>query len=95
MPSNLLPRNWYEKRTKQTRNQVGPSQPHQKTYVKEDEDFDEHQRSCDLDNDDDNISFSQGIRNAFVLNHFTPLRVPIKYLNSFITYMSLRRATPQ
>lgn len=62
----------------------------------------EPQRSCDLDDDNDNLPFSQEIRNAPMLNHFTLPKIPkyngkgdpAKHLKNFKTHMGLRGTTP-
>lgn len=50
---------------------------HLKTpQFREENDSDEPQRSCNLDDDDDNLPLSQEIRIAPVLNHFALLKYP-------------------
>lgn len=52
--------------------------------------------------DDDNLPFSQGIKNSPILNYFTLSKIPkydgkfnhAKHLNSFKTHISLRGDTP-
>lgn len=82
----------------QARLLVEQSQPLVEVPDREGGGFEKPQRSCDLDDDDDNLPFSQEIRNAPVINHFTLPKIPkydkredpAKYLNSFKTYMGLR-----
>lgn len=72
------------------------------TLVRCDEDFNEPQRSCNLDYNDDNLSFSQGIKDVPVLSHIVLPKiskydgkgVPAKHLNNYKIHISLRGSTP-
>lgn len=46
-----------------------------KPQVRENEDFDEPQSFCNIDDDNDNLPFSQSLRNALVPSHFMPPKI--------------------
>lgn len=63
-----------QKRVEQVRNQVGSSQSSRGPQVRRDEDSNEPQRSCDLDDDNDNLPLSQEIKDVPVTEHFCFLK---------------------
>lgn len=82
-------------------NQAGPFYSLPRYEVDENYDSDEPQWSCDLDDDDENMSFSRKLRNAQVPSHYVMLKLtkydgrgnPTKHLNTYKTNISLRGAT--
>ncbi|XP_022899253.1 uncharacterized protein LOC111412550 [Olea europaea var. sylvestris] len=99
-PHVAPPRNRCQRREEEARNYAGTSyqQPRQEA---EEYDSDEQQRSCDLDDDDENLPFSRELRSAQVPNHYVMPKIPKydgrgdpeKHLNAYKTHMSLRDAT--
>lgn len=91
------PRNRRERRS-QARKEAATSPPRPEPLRVEDEDSDEPQRSCDLDDDDEQSPFSEAIRNAPMLNHFTLPKIPkydgrgdpAKHINNYKTHESER-----
>lgn len=61
MPLNPPTRNRRKRRVEQTRNRAEAYQPPEKTQAREYEDSNEPQRSFDLDDDNDNLLFLQGL----------------------------------
>lgn len=69
------PRNRQQRREKEARDRPGTS--HQQPGYEADEyDSDEQQRSCDLDDDDENLPFSRELRNAQVPSHYVMPKIP-------------------
>lgn len=63
-------RNRRQRRDETAKTQAGPSHPPLKYQVDEDDVSDKPQRSCDLNDDDENFPFSQELRNAHLLRHY-------------------------
>lgn len=69
--TNLPPRNRQQRRVEQARLRAEQSQPPIEAPDREGGNSNKSQRSCNLDDDDNNLLFSRKISNAPVLNHFT------------------------
>lgn len=58
-------------------NRAGPSNPTPRYQADDNDDSNEPQRSCNLDDDDDeNLFFSQEFRNTTVPSHYVVLKIP-------------------
>ncbi|XP_022891839.1 activating signal cointegrator 1 complex subunit 2 homolog [Olea europaea var. sylvestris] len=102
VPHAVQPRNRHQRKEDEARTQARPSHQPPRYEAEENNDSDEQQRSCDLDNDDENLSFSRELKNAQVSNHYVMPKIPKydgrsdqeKYLSAYKTHMSLQGANP-
>lgn len=84
------------------RDQAWPSHPLPR-YQADEENSNKPQRSCELDDNEENLPFPQKLRNASVLSHYVLPKVPkndgrgdpAKNLNNYKTHMNLRSVIPR